>query len=1054
MQGGASNFFPFTMRKVFFVFAFTLVAGISLMMGAQQVNAATVTIVSGTITNSVGTGVSGIHVELHTSNQSVTTSGTTNGSGVYTMQLDDSAANGQELTLEFTPPTGYNRPSDVPYQFTYTIGDAAREKNFTLVEATKTINITVVTTTGAPVERFDMDAIPLGDNSKIGVAANGEGNTDSLAVTGGRWAVSVNRNLSEQEPTRYPWVPIGGSQEVTFADDSTTESVNLTFEVVSSQQLVTVKPVDADGDILTQNNFNGDVTFVGFTEYGAVSTYAKVNQTTGVASLYLPPGIYRIDAFHQQQLEGQSFDPDEATFVVDETPGTHDLGTLQAQTNSAMISGKVVLLSPAVTASQFKKQSDTTASITATNVDTGKSSTGTTQANGEFAFSQLGAGHYSITVNDPSYISKTSATVDVNAGDVVTGLEVSAIQAPVRISGNIVNGDGDVIEDVSATVLVIIGDTQFSGEVSPEGAYSVALYKSANEQATVQLVTQKGATVYQQTELQVTVSESGTVTQNIVVEENEATISGALTNANTAEQLTSETFGDGASVVAMNLDNGSTEESDVEDDGTYQLSVGPGEWKLVPKIRDIEADALSRTTVEDSITVAAGESATGQNVSVFVNAGTVTGTIVDASGEPVPEARVLLTNGPALQAAADANGTSVDPDDVITVLAKTGTDGSFSEEVPNGSFTAFVSENPTGGTDIAPAATEVTVAGDTAALGTLEFSEASATVSGAVAEDVLAGKVVYYNESGESVEAEIVDGAYSVGLTPGAWTAIFSGSKDGELVLSQESVTVVEGVQTNNFKKVQSTGIDIPAASQATCDATEPCTVSTLDGAEVRLAPYAAALEGDITVQVAPIPNVEVSEGNVQIGGYDVNVWDSNGFEISQLQRPVDITVPVTTELLDKNVSKKDLQATFLQDRLEMALTDGIASEVTKNELHIQTDHLTPFAVSTSVENFQAVQAPGKVKSKKLKSVKVTKSGATLKWKKPTSGAQVTKYQLQLRKYKVKKKKNWTTYKNVTKITKKVNELKANTRYEFRVKACNESECSTYTTWKKFKTKK
>lgn len=1012
--------------------------------------AATTTMANGTVTYPDGSAAQNVSVEIHNGNGSLNYRTTTNSSGAFTLQLDDDQANGEMLTVEVTAPTSYLKPTNSPHNFTYTKGAAVTTVNFQLISAPKTITVNVQTTTGAIVERFDAQALPLGSATASSASINANGSTGTLNVTGGKWAVTVNRNLSEQDPTRYPWVPLGGAQEVEFADNNTTETATLTFTVAASDELVKIKPVDVNGAMLTQNSFNGDVTFVGFTEFGAISTYAKVNQSSGEASLYLPPGIYHVNAFHQQ-LANQSFDPKDATFVIGDTNTTHDLGILQAEENTGRLEGIVKLLEATPSGIQIQAKTAANLTVQATNLDTGNSGQSTTDDKGKFAIANLGAGTYSVAVHHDDYIARQTVAVKLQSGETQKNLELSAVSAPLTLSGKVVDANGTAINSLAGNVVVEVGEEKFSAPVAADGTYEVNFYNPGKKQAILELTTQKGAEVFQSVDANVTLGNQDNFEKNITTSDQEGMISGNIKDVVVDTNLTSSTLGNNATVTAMNIADGSVEEVGVNNDGSFELSVGPGEWKLVPKVNDVDTDAFSGFMSDDIVTVVAGDEVNNIDVSLYTKKGAATGLVENAQGDPVVEERIMITNQPALEAAAKQNNTTINPEEVITVVAKTDKNGNFLTDLPNGDFTAYFSDNPNGGAGIAPEAVEFTVNNNTADLGEFQFANGDATISGKVDKQVTEGKVVFYNDVGTTVKVDIDDKQkYEAELPSGKWTAVFSGVENGEIVMNKGIVNVKSRDKILNFPKANPTGIDLPAAAQVICDAAEPCVVTNTNGAEVHLSPYAAALEGTITVQLTPLSNVEISGDQLQIGGYEVTVWDSNGFEVSQLQRPIDITLPVADTLLTKNTKADELEPVFLNPELNLPLSTGIVGEASKKELHIQTTHLTPFAVATAVTNF--IKAPKAVKMKSLKVRKVTHSTAMLAWKKPRN-SQTSYYQVQVRAQDKTVDKKVRRFNNVSRTSKKVTKLKAVTDYKYRLRSCNAVGCGKYSAWKEFSTK-
>jgi hypothetical protein len=144
---------------------------------------------------------------------------------------------------------------------------------------------------------------------------------------------------------------------------------------------------------------------------------------------------------------------------------------------------------------------------------------------------------------------------------------------------------------------------------------------------------------------------------------------------------------------------------------------------------------------------------------------------------------------------------------------------------------------------------------------------------------------------------------------------------------------------------------------------------------------------------------------------------------------------------------------------MDSYLYDGMVGEVKDDELVIHTTHFTRFAASTIGDDQLQLAANNKPKApKKLVVKKRTAVAALLHWNKGRKSDHIKRYKVQI----AKAVKHWKKTDRIVTVKKKklrkarqvwVRHLKADTRYKFRVKACNSAGCSTYSKWKKFKTK-
>lgn len=1049
----------------------TSLAGLALLVGlglAASVSAAEVEVANGKVTDiDTSLPLQGVTVECHTPNGNVTGSGVTNASGDYSCKMDDAQLQSGVTTIvvENRAFDGYR--SDEGQNFTW--NGSAQTFNFELTPTTKTINVTVKNTNGQDVQA-DVIAQPialapgeLATQSSTNVTGSG-----SIGVTGGKWIVTADRNLSEQNPETYPWVGVGGAQEVEFAADNSVETISLNFEVVPSQTKVAVKMVDADGAILTGNDFNGDILFEGYNKnYGSLSTHAKVSGATGIAQLYLLPGVWKISG-HHPQLNGQSFNPEDVRFVLPDEPGSVDWGTVQAVENNGTLSGSLDILNDS---------GNNNVQITATNLDSGNrfqanSSVSAVQASGSFTIQNLEVGEYSLTVDQSGFIAtQTAAAVITESQNKVSGLVIEAKRLDQTISGNVVDGAGNPLADFPGTVTVIDqAGLQFSAPVKPDGSYSVQVFTQdlTGDTLTVMLVTQPGASAYQVDEIIVSVKENGTTNQNIETATTEGTISGSLKDLDNGATLTDSEFGDLAEVMAVNVNTGSVEKTEVEDNGSFEMEVGPGEWKLVPKINDIDATVYASGVSNDTVSVSAGESVV-EPLELLTDDGMVSGTITDPDGNEAKEAPILVTNLPALEAEALANSTQVDPSEIVSEVVTTNANGVFEMNLPAGDYVATFGTNPDLDDNVEPIAQEFTVTDGGTAMVDAAYRSATSTLTGSIGSGFEVGTVTAYSTDGGTETVNVDEaGTYTMNVNPGSWSMVTTGVKDGALYIDQQTVTVATGENTVD-PTLNNTGVEFPAAVTKTGQADEPLVITNIDGASFNLPAYSADYSGEITATLQPVPEFSNSGDISQVGlSYEVSVLDADGIPVKSLNRPATVTLPIDEEL-STDVDKDEMTAAYHNDDLESYLYDGMVADTNGDTMVIQTDHLSRFAVTTNGEvDMGAVSKPTKPRTLKTKNVK--KTSAVLTWKAPQSSS-VSKYKVHVRQCKndtakqcrknkqYQKAKQWKKYNNVSAQEnrsvkrKPVKKLESNTFYQFRVRAVNSVGQGSWSDWKRFRTK-
>ncbi|MBI4407929.1 MAG: fibronectin type III domain-containing protein [Candidatus Kerfeldbacteria bacterium] len=1027
------------MYTVWFSRTVIFLSALLVFVSVQPVLAVDTTIASGTVTSDTGAALSGVQIAC-TAN-GIGGPATTNSSGQYTCMVDSSnlISGTTEISVQPGSLAGYRAPSSE----NYTWNGTAQTLNFEYSIASKTINVVVQYEDGSPVTAVQVTAQP------INVASDGNFNqvqedfmngTGDLTVGGGDWIVKADANLSSNNAADFPWVSITQPQTLTFAADTSVESADITFVVAQSDQAVTVTLKDANGNTLNSGGV-ADVQFSGFSgTYGAVTTTRKVNSSTGIATVYLLPGVWHILPT-DSQLDDQSYNPDDVTFVLSSTAGDVDLGTITALNNTGSVSG--TLLIDGETPSGL-------IDITATNIDTGEAFPGGVGGGGEFSVNNLALGSYTITVSGQQYIPTKTASATITADvQTVTDLSLEASAVDMTITGSVVDTNGTALENVPGTMIVEGNGVVFSAPVGSDGSYSLDMYSTGltGETMELQFIPQPGAEVFAPEPVSVPVLANSTFENDMTTSSDEATISGNITNQ-TGTDLDLTDTGEHAQVLALEVTTGAVETAPVAADGSYTLEVGPGDWKIIPQLSDVGLDVLAATGSSIQASVEAGDTKT-KDVPVMTLDGDVTITITDPDGAAVAEAPVLLTNLPALEAAADAAGTVVDQSEVVQITATTDGNGEVTKSLPAGDFTAFFGTNPDVDQYSEPAVKEFTVSEDDTTTVESHYEEAATTVSGDIGSNFESGSVTLYSpDGGTEVVAVGDDGSFSADVQTGDWKAVLTGEKNGELFIDEMDFTVGSGDKTIQ-PELAATGLDFPAATTITADATEPIMLTNTAGAAVSLPPYAAAFSGDVTVALQPV----ISFGNTgdvsQIGiAYDVTVVDEDGVAVKTLNNDATVILPINEELVG-NAAASDMTGTYYNPDLQSFLTDGISAATDGNAMVIHTKHLSRFAVTT---NGDLTTIPNAVKFKKMSVNKMTKKTAILHWREPVGG-NVTKYKVQVRKQGVAQRTKWDRYNNVSALKKKLSALKSGTTYQFRVAACNAIGCTDFTKWKAFTTK-
>lgn len=208
---------------------------------------------------------------------------------------------------------------------------------------------------------------------------------------------------------------------------------------------------------------------------------------------------------------------------------------------------------------------------------------------------------------------------------------------------------------------------------------------------------------------------------------------------------------------------------------------------------------------------------------------------------------------------------------------------------------------------------------------------------------------------------------------------------------------------------------------------------------------------GNATLTVNTATDYKVSDDNFPIDAYEFSVIDSEGNAVTEFASNLTLNLKYDeSRLEDFGIDEEDLSGGAYSednDTWESPVSTTVDTEA--DTLTIVLDHFSTYG-ALGDKGLSSVNAVPN-EPRQLVAKNITSTSALLSWKKPKSST-VKKYQVQVRKLKVKKQKQWDKFRNVKKLKKKAGGLLPGTEYQFRVRACNNTGCSEYTTWKKFTT--
>ena len=245
---------------------------------------------------------------------------------------------------------------------------------------------------------------------------------------------------------------------------------------------------------------------------------------------------------------------------------------------------------------------------------------------------------------------------------------------------------------------------------------------------------------------------------------------------------------------------------------------------------------------------------------------------------------------------------------------------------------------------------------------------------------------------------------------------------------------------------------EIPESYSETFDSTQPKSITLSDGTRLNIPAYALATDGNVTLTAEPeLQAIDTYTDGLAKIPWNFEVYDSSGKLISgDFNDKVTLIITYDQAVLNKLGID---ETTLLPKYFDVASNiwknvDNASQDTAADEITFTLSHFSQVGLVYNQKLNQASPS----KPYKLKAKRLTATTALLTWKKPTQ-RKATYYNVQLRLFKDKEKTTWQTF-TAKKTKQAVKKLTANTKYQFRVKACNKKKCFKFSSWAKFKTKR
>lgn len=859
------------------------------------------------------------------------------------------------------------------------------------------VTITVQDEDGTPLSGQEVAAFCGMGGGDGAETTNGSGQATITGLTNGNCGAEVGTSAGYYADMVFFTFPSSTSAQ--------TKSVTITASPLDLTYTTTLK--DSDG-----------VVVEGVTMYMVDTTghrFSGPTPSNGQLQWNLHADTYRLTAINE---DGTEYLP-ETEFTVSTTGGT---GTYQMEELNSIISGTVTAADggAALASARLVIFSDNGMRMA------------TAGSDGTFSF-RLVPGTYSIKAEKSGYKNGNLKNIVLSAGETKSSQNLALETASNTLNLTTVDEDGTTITDVGAVTCNDAGATAdpnniYFGRSStgtftyllPDGMFTCRAFADGYVVASAP---------------EVTLADAETEAAQLVLIPVNATLNVSLVNQN----------GEAVSGVRFGMYGVSTEGytfNAFSPSGETTVGVVGSTYKVQAYVMGTGYATDFEQTTE--VTVAENGSANVQ-LTVYEKDATVSGTILDADGAAVADAIVRATR-------TASDGT------VLEFSALTNSAGTYTMEVVSGEYTVTAAAEDA--EDLPSGVTAKTVAADATVDTDLALQNSNATLvvtpTGVDAGDIEEGSCYAFSaEDDIYATAEISDGAASVAITDGSWKygCRLTANSTKYTTVTEGEITMVDGQTDSVSIAVTEVGTFFdPFAIQFNASAGTSFTLP--DGTEIQIPANTFDVSGSVNVTVKQLDAAVAEDDQFPIQPIELSATDSTGRVIREkFQGNVSIIFHYDEDVLGAlGIDADTLTGDNFNEGAWVTTDQGYARNSGSGTVTLTTNHFSTFGLMGQKGTAEIKSAvPGKARALKAKKIKST--SALLTWKQPKN-SDVTKYVVQLRKFKVKKKKQWTTYKNVTKKQKKVSGLKAATKYEFRVKACDGDVCGTYTKWTKFKTKK
>lgn len=817
-----------------------------------------------------------------------------------------------------------------------------------LQQAQKTISGTVTKSDGTKVADAYINAWRQDGGYGWANAQTDSSGNYSLKVGKGKWQVSISPIWSNGAQPNWSYYK-SPKAAIFEQSNATAETQSLNFEVTVLDSVITGRILNPDGTA----PYSGGASVSARGSEGMGGGAWGQTDPSGYFTLKVGAGTYYLDIW----TSSQNYSAPDLTPITIGSQQTQDLGTIKLLTKNEFIKGKITDSNGVAMSNQSVNAWKATGSGWAwTQTDSSGNYTlavtpGTWMVD---AWPMYSGGMSGGSGSQTTYAkNQPPQKVVLLANETKENINIEFAIADAVINGTVQDAGGNILSDLYAWAEARdvnktntggsmmgyyssmggqIASGQFSIKV-PAGTYAISAYLPW------------GANYTASTQTTVTVA-SGEVYDGakVMLAPNNATITGALKD------------GQGNAVTgvwgSIFADNGLGGKQWAQfENGTYTLKVSAGDWRIGYWI-DPYSGYLSNSSGDVKVTAAADQTV-NKDLTILKADSTISGTVLDADGNPLKGAWVQADTELGGRAASETYGYYWGP--MFQQGASTDNNGKFTIKVPAGEYFVSASLPPDQGY-MNPKAEKIIVDGKNPAVVDLRFRKADASISGNVTLNGTASSayVWAWSEVGGTSEVYTTTGAYQLNVTKNEiWHigAIYETSstfyRSPEYTVSMSDA----GTAAQNLI-LESSNISIPPAEISTFDSTKAKTVKLSDNTEINIPAFALATSGNVTVTATPKASVAQTSTAKPIAlAYDLDAKNSQNQSISSFDSDVTITLIYTdAQLLVLGITEDDIVPMYYDTAAgAWKNVSNVVIDKDNNKISFTVNHFTSFAITTGV---------------------------------------------------------------------------------------------------------